>query len=227
MLTLAFDVYGTLIDTAAIVSSLEKLAGDQAHSFSELWRAKQLEYSFRRGLMQNYQDFSVCTSTALDYCCAVYGMKLSRQERQALLESYQVLPAFPDVEQTLSNLRKSDCRIFAFSNGKPDDVITLLRQARIEKLLDGVISTDAIKSFKPNPAVYAYFLRQSAAVAAESWMVSGNPFDVIGAVSAGMKSVWVKRSEQAVFDPWEIQPTEIVTSLNELPDALQLTAPLT
>ena len=68
--TIAFDVYGTLIDTAGIVAALQRHVGEKAVAFSDLWRAKQLEYSFRRGLMQNYRDFSICTGNALDFCCA-------------------------------------------------------------------------------------------------------------------------------------------------------------
>jgi 2-haloacid dehalogenase len=214
--TIAFDVYGTLIDTAGIVAALKELIGDRAEPFSDLWRAKQLEYSYRRGLMQNYQDFSVCTRQALDYCCKTFQVVMSAEVRAALLESYRHLPAFPDVEPGLDRLKAGGCRLYAFSNGKPDDVRNLLNLARIEQYLDGVVSTDEIKSFKPNPAVYVHFLRRAGACGAESWLISGNPFDVIGAISAGMRGAWVKRSSQAVFDPWEIQPTLTVGNITEL-----------
>ena len=85
----------------------------------------------------------------------------------------------------------------------------------------GVVSTDEIKSFKPNPAVYVHFLRQAGACGSEAWLISGNPFDVIGAISAGMRGAWVKRAPQAVFDPWEIQPTLTVASIVELCEALE------
>lgn len=68
--TLAFDIYGTLIDTHGVVGALEKTVGNAAVEFSRTWRDKQLEYTFRRGLMQSYEDFDVCTSQALDYACA-------------------------------------------------------------------------------------------------------------------------------------------------------------
>ncbi|MDH3454359.1 MAG: HAD-IA family hydrolase, partial [Desulfuromonadales bacterium] len=99
--TIAFDVYGTLIDTAGIVTALETLIGDRAVPFSDLWRTKQLEYSFRRGLMQNYRDFSVCTRNALDYCCEALQVGLSDTERGSLLEAYRHLPAFDDAKQGL------------------------------------------------------------------------------------------------------------------------------
>jgi len=214
--TIAFDVYGTLIDTAGIVVALKGLIGDRAEPFSDLWRSKQLEYSYRRGLMQNYQDFSVCTRQALDFCCNTFQVEISAAERADLLESYRHLPAFSDVEPGLDRLKTGGCRLYAFSNGKPDDVRNLLNHARIDQYLEGVVSTDEIKSFKPNPAVYVHFLRRAGAWGAESWLISGNPFDVIGAISAGMRGAWVRRSPKAVFDPWEIQPTRTVGNIIEL-----------
>jgi 2-haloacid dehalogenase len=74
--TIAFDVYGTLIDTHGLVTALEKIMGDQARAFSQTWREKQLEYSFRRGLMQKYSSFAVCTSNALDYACSASNKKI-------------------------------------------------------------------------------------------------------------------------------------------------------
>lgn len=119
---LAFDVYGTLIDTSGVLSSLERLVGDKAAAFSTLWRDKQLEYSFRRGLMQNYQDFSICTRQALDYTCEALETGLAAEDRELLLASYRILPAYPEVGEALSGLKKAGFRLFAFSNGKADDL---------------------------------------------------------------------------------------------------------
>ncbi len=214
--TLAFDVYGTLIDTAGIFESLEKLVGDQAAGMTELWRTKQLEYSFRRGLMQNYQDFSVCTRQALDYCCAVLNLGLSSEQKDGLLKEYQFLPAFPDVFAGLQKCKKAGFELFAFSNGRADDVRNLLYQAKIDIYFQDVISCDEVKSFKPNPGVYAHFLRRAGCSGHEAWMISSNPFDVIGAVSGGMRAAWIKRSGKVVFDPWGIEPDVIAADLDAL-----------
>ena len=80
----------------------------------------------------------------------------------------------------------------------------------------GVVSTDEMKSYKPNPGVYSHFLRRAGALGVDAWLVSSNPFDVIGAVSAGMRAAWVRRSPEAVFDPWGIEPTITVNSLLNL-----------
>jgi len=215
-LTLAFDVYGTLIDTHGVVAALQEMVGDQAQAFSQTWRDKQLEYSFRRGLMQNYQTFAVCTRQSLDYTCAVYQTPLSAEQKQQLLDSYRVLPAFADAPAALKQLRTAGVRQFAFSNGSAEAVEMLLVTAGIRDLFDGVVSCDDLRSFKPNPAVYAHFLRQAETSGDAAWMISGNPFDVIGARSAGMQAAWVKRSPAAVFDPWGIEPTLTAASLVEL-----------
>ncbi len=219
-ITLAFDVYGTLIDTHGILDQLQDMVGDDARNFSQDWRDKQLEYSFRRGLMQNYEDFSVCTSQALDYICGLYNEPLSDGQKQELLLQYRSLPAFDDVTEALTRLNAADFRLFAFSNGTEETVTRLLQSADIEHFFRGVVSVDDLKTFKPNPAAYAHFLRKSGAQHHSAWLVSSNPFDVIGVISAGMSSVWVRRTKAALFDTWGIQPTLTVERLTELPEQL-------
>ena len=102
MTTLAFDVYGTLINTHGVLTALEELVGDKAKAVSNTWRDKQLEYSFRKGLMQNYETFAVCTSQALDYTCSYYGANLSDEQKKDLMGIYRILPAFDDVKEGLS-----------------------------------------------------------------------------------------------------------------------------
>jgi 2-haloacid dehalogenase len=218
--TIGFDVYGTLIDTAGVTEALSQFAGERAVQFSNLWREKQLEYSFRRALMQNYVHFGVCTRFALDYACAALEVDITDQDKEELLAGYKVLPPFADAVASLPVLKRSGFRLFAFSNGKPEDVASLLEHSGISPFFEDVISTDEIKSFKPNPAVYAHFLRRTRATGREAWLVSGNPFDVIGAVSAGMRAAWVKRSAQALFDPWEFEPTITIDSLTALADGI-------
>ena len=214
--TIAFDVYGTLIDTRGVISMLQELAGSNAESISQTWRDKQLEYSFRRGLMQNYQNFAVCTSQALDYACSFHKIGLTSEQRNALLDRYSSLPAFRDAKTGLTQMKNSGFQMYAFSNGSANAVETLLAASGIRDFFAGVISTDDVRSFKPNPAVYCHFLRESNAAGSHAWLVSSNPFDVIGAISAGMNGAWVRRSKEAIFDPWGIEPTLTVESLEGL-----------
>ncbi|WP_368030616.1 haloacid dehalogenase type II [Arcobacter sp. s6] len=220
MKTLAFDVYGTLIDTNGVLVLLNKIIGEKAKAFSQTWRDKQLEYSFRRGHMQNYVGFEVCTLQALEYCCLYYKIKLSNEEKKELMNIYAILPAFADVKESLIKLKEKGFRLYAFSNGKEAAVEKLLINAGIKELFLGVVSVDDIKTFKPSPATYAHFLRSAEVKGDEAWLISSNPFDVTGSISAGMKSAWVQRSSEAIFDPWEIQPMITVSSLLELAEKL-------
>ena len=219
--TLAFDVYGTLIDTHGVITALTEYlggehAGDHAAAFSQTWRDKQLEYTFRRGLMQYYENFAVCTAQALEHTCTAYGVTLSATQKAALLQTYNHLPAFADAHTGLTALADSGYRLFAFSNGTRAAVDTLLTEAGLRQYFIDLISADDLQTFKPNPALYHHFLAQTEAPADSAWLVSSNPFDIIGAANAGMKTAWVKRNPQAIFDPWGIEPTVTIQSLAEL-----------
>jgi len=213
--TLAFDVYGTLIDTDGVVEKLTRHVGDLSVNFAYTWRNKQLEYSFRRGLMKNYVKFSVCTQQALDYTCEYFDVDLSSKQKEDLLNQYNDLPAFSDVIEALTSLRASGHNMYAFSNGDPVSVDAVLTSAGLRNYFDGIISVDDLKSFKPNPDVYQYFLEQSGADISHSWLISGNPFDIIGALNTGIKAAWLRRSRKMIFDPWDYQPTVTINTLPE------------
>ncbi len=214
--TLAFDIYGTLINTEGVLDLLKKQIGEKAPEFSRIWRDKQLEYSFRRGLMNKHVDFSICTLHALEYAVTSFGMTISESQKKDLMAAYKVLPAFDDVKEGLKLSKDNGFRIYAFSNGSTSDIEGLLVNAGIREYFTGVISAATVSSFKPDPKVYKHFLESADTGADQAWMVSSNPFDVIGAVSAGMKAIWVKRSAKNLFDPWEIQPTATIEKLTDL-----------
>ncbi|GAA0785221.1 haloacid dehalogenase type II [Marinobacterium sediminicola] len=218
--TLAFDVYGTLIDTQGVLGLLQQMMGETAVPFSQTWRSKQLEYSFRRGLMRMYADFSVCTREALEYCCKLYQQPLNDEQKHQLMSIYAELPAFNDVAESLKVLKLKGYRLFAFSNGSASAVEGLLQQAGICSFFEGVVSVEEQCSFKPDPGVYSLFHRKAETDGGPVWLISGNPFDVIGAKASGMRAAWVCRSPEAVYDPWGIEPDVTVGSLMELPTVL-------
>ena len=220
-ITLAFDVYGTLIDTAGVTEGLRGMVGDRAPLFSRRWREKQLEYAFRRGLMGAYRDFSVCTRDALVYTCQEVSCPLSETQRASLLQAYRQLPQFPDARPALGRLQAAGYRLYAFSNGRGEDVDALLTQAAIRDCFIDIVSVDEVRCFKPDPRVYRHFLHRTGATSHRSWLISGNPFDILGAAAIGMNTVWVRRQIDAVFDPWESQPSLIIRSLTELPQVLE------
>ena len=213
---LAFDVYGTLIDTAGVVSRLGSVVGDRAGAFSQAWREKQLEYSFRRALMRRYVRFSVCVAESLDYVCASFDLELSPDDRAGLLDAFGSLPLFDDAEYCLARPDLREFDLYALSNGSHDAIERLLGSTGVRERFVDVVSVDEIQTFKPDPAVYTHFLERAAVDGDHAWLVSGNPFDVIGAQSAGMHGIWVRRSPTQVFDPWGIEPTLTVSSLAEI-----------
>ncbi|MDO6710874.1 haloacid dehalogenase type II [Aliiglaciecola sp. 2_MG-2023] len=220
-INITFDVYGTLIDTQGVLDLLTDLVGNQAQIFSDTWRSKQLEYSFRRGLMQRYVHFSVCTKDALNFTCDSLKVSLTETQKQQLLDSYSFLPAFSDVETALPKLAQK-YRLIAFSNGESNSVHGLLNNANISDYFSEVVTADEIKTFKPNPAIYQHLLDRIDAKSECTWLISSNPFDVIGAKSHGLKAAWVKRSKSAVFDPWGIEPDVEINHLDELMGRLDL-----
>ena len=172
--------------------------------------------------MGRYENFVVCTRQALDYTDSLLQTGLDESAKTALMQVYRMLPAYADVPASLQALADDGLRMFAFSNGVADAVSGLLEHARINQYFEGVVSVDTLKTFKPDPEVYRHFIDVAATDAQNCWLVSSNGFDVIGAVSAGMKAAWLQRSEAVVFDPWDIDATLVVNSLSELPAKINI-----
>ena len=219
--TLAFDVYGTLINTSGVFNTLEEMIGEKAKIFMDSWRNKQLEYSFRRGLMNQFVDFSICTQNALDYCCQAFAVYLSSRQKETLLHEYTVLPTFPDVKTGLQTLKEAGHSLYAFSNGSKNAISTLLINAEIRDLFNGIVSVEDVKVFKPSPLVYEHFNTETNSTPSNSWLISSNPFDVIGAISYGMRSAWVQRTPDSIFDPWGIEPSLTIKKTTDLKDQLE------
>lgn len=215
-LVLGFDVYGTLVDPFGMEQQLASLYGDRGSAICALWRQKQLEYSFRRGLMRCYEDFDACTDRALTFAAKTFKVALSDSARQQLLTDYLNLPAFSDVLPALETLKSSGCKLLAFSNGVESSLRTLLGNAGVLAYFAELVSVDDIQTFKPNPDVYAYLVSRGGGQVEDTWLVSSNPFDVIGAKAAHLKAAWVRRSPEAVFDPWEFEPDVVVGGLTGL-----------
>lgn len=215
-ITLAFDVYGTLMDTHGVVSLLEDFIGSKAKTFSQTWRDKQLEYSFRKALMNQYEDFSICTKQALDFTCLFHKIELTEDQKTKLLDFYKSLPVFEDVKEGLEKLTDPKFDLYAFSNGKSESIRGLLANAGISEYFKGIVSADTIKSFKPDPAVYEHFISQSQAQLESTWLISCNPFDILGAQSYGFKTAWIQRNYHSPFDPWGISATITINGLSEL-----------
>ncbi len=217
---IGFDIYGTLVDPLEMNEHLKPLVGEKAARFSELWREKQIEYTFRHGLMRRYEDFGSCTRRSLSYTAQVLDAELSGQDQEELISEYQNLRPFPDVIPGIRTMREAGHKLAAFSNGVEATARTLLERADVLPHLEDVVSVDDLKTFKPDPEVYKYLARRLERPIEEVWLVSSNPFDVIGAKSAGMKAAWVQRRSDSVFDPWDVEPDLLVKDLEQLAEEI-------
>lgn len=223
MLTLAFDVYGTLIDTSGIQTALGEAVGnaDLGQRLTRRWRDKQLEYSFRKALMDHYQPFSTCTRQALRFTLAEAGLSIEPAQEEALMAAYRHLPAFEDASTLLAQLETLPVRAFAFTNGEASVATDLLEHADLLDHLEGIVSVEMIRTFKPDTRVYQHFLDTTDATPNRTWLISGNPFDILGARAAGWHTAWIQRGD-AVFDPWGSAPDITLHHLIDLPTHLPL-----
>jgi 2-haloacid dehalogenase len=217
---LAFDMYGTLVDPAGISRRLERYLPEQAERLAEVWRRKQLEYTFRLAAMERYQDFEQVTRKALDYALATVGRELAPEQKDDLIEQYNDLERFADVAPGLERLKEAGHAMIVFSNGAPHMLEALMDSAELRPYFQGFVSVDEVKTYKPSPETYQHAARRLGQPIGEVRLVSSNPFDDIGAQAAGMKSAWVDRSG-GLFDTLGPTPEIVVGTLTELADALE------
>jgi 2-haloacid dehalogenase len=215
MRVLAFDVYGTLVDVHGLQEIAQPFLGPATASFLVRWREKTVEYAFRRGLMQNYIEFSECNRQALEYVNVELSAGLSDEIRKRLLDAHFRLPAFGDATIAMPRLSRVKNTCVAFSNGTNVAVERALTSANLAGYFSQIVSVDDVHTFKPSPAVYAYLTRRVGADARSIWLISSNGWDVIGAKSAGLCAVWVRRNSDQILDPWGIEPDAIVKDLTE------------
>jgi 2-haloacid dehalogenase len=188
-----FDAYGTLFDVHAAIARHRDAAGPDADRFSELWRTKQLEYSWALTLAGRYVDFWTLTERALDYCFARIP-SVDRALRDRLLDAYRTLDAFADARATLTALKARGERTAILSNGAPRMLASAVESAGLKDVLDAVLSVDTIGMYKPRREVYALVTDAFGVTPADVVFVSSNRWDVMGAASFGFRTLWVNRA---------------------------------
>jgi 2-haloacid dehalogenase len=210
-----FDAYGTLFDVHAAIARHRAAAGPDADRFSEIWRTKQLEYSWTMTLAGHYADFWTLTERALDFAFDRVG-SVDRALRPKLLDAYRRLDAFPDAREALNALRAQGVRVAILSNGSPAMLDAAVTASGIGELLDAVLSVDTVRLYKPRPEVYALATRHLGITAESVVFVSSNRWDVMGAAAFGFRPVWVNRARNP--DEYrEHAPMRVVTNLSTLP----------
>src|ERR1044071_5022527 len=207
-----FDAYGTLFDVHSAIARHRDAAGPEADRFSEIWRLKQLEYAWMLSAAGHYVDFWTLTERALDYAFARCPT-VDRALRARLLDAYFKLDAFPDARQALDALRVKGVQTAILSNGNPRMLDAAVTAAGIE--IDAVLSVDALRVYKPQPAVYAMVTDRFGVAPAEVAFVSSNRWDVMGATAFGFRCVWVNRAKAPDEYP-EFAPVAVVRDLASL-----------
>jgi len=215
---LVFDAYGTLFDVHSVIAECEALFPGKGASLSQLWRGKQLEYTWLRSLMGRYADFSAITAAALTTTCNMLRLDLSEAAARRLMDAYLELKAFPDVTDTLARLHGR--KLAVLSNGSPAMLNAVVRHTGLDQVLDTVLSVDALRIFKPHPSVYAYAAERLQAPAGAIGFVSSNFWDVAGATSFGFHTFWINRAG-ATPDALGYQPAAVLTKLSDLPGLLK------
>lgn len=188
-----FDAYGTLFDVHAAVRRHQDRVGPQAAFVSDLWRSKQLEYSWMLSLMKRYRDFWSLTEEALDY--ALQRMPpIDKTVRADLLDAYWTCDAYREVPQVLKELKARGAKLAILSNGSPKMLAAAVKSAGIGDVLDDVISVDEVKVYKPDPRVYDMVTTHFRLFPDAVSFQSSNRWDAAGAGAFGFRSVWVNRT---------------------------------
>lgn len=209
-----FDAYGTLFDVHAAVRRHAADIGPDGQALSELWRAKQLEYSWIRTLMGVYSDFWQLTEEALDFAFAKFP-SADPKLRSTLLDAYRELDCYPEVPSVLKKLKADGARVAILSNGSPEMLAAAVKSAALEPVLDAVFSCEAIRRFKTDQSVYEMVTNTWRLYPNAVSFQSSNRWDVAGATRFGFRTVWINRSAQP--DEYrDFEPSVILPSLKGL-----------
>ncbi|MFP3920303.1 MAG: haloacid dehalogenase type II [Dichotomicrobium sp.] len=214
----AFDAYGTLFDVHAPMARLAGEIGPNAALVSELWRQKQIQYTWLRSLMGAYADFWQVTQDALDYALEAHGLA-TPELRAQLLALYRDLDAYTDAAPAISALRDNGVATAILSNGAPGMLGQAVAHAGLGALLDHVLSVDSVGIYKPAPRTYQLAVDAFGAAPGEIGFVSANPWDVAGAAYFGLAVCHLNRFSQP-GENLPAKPLAVINNLSELPDLL-------
>ena len=192
---LVFDAYGTLYDVQSVLAKAEQLCPGRGELITQIWRLKQLEYTWLRSLMQQYEDFWAVTRAALDFSLLAAGIEPSEAVSAPLMENYLHLDPYPEVQEALPAL--GGRRLAILSNGSPSMLEALVRNSRLDKWVETAISVDRVRTYKPHPACYALVEETLGIPSQQVLFVSSNGFDAAGAKAFGFKVAWIRRGGEA------------------------------
>ncbi|MBX2803457.1 MAG: haloacid dehalogenase type II [Myxococcales bacterium] len=208
-----FDAYGTLFDVHAATRRLADRLGPRASRLSDLWRSRQVQYTWLRACMEQYAPFWEVTSEALDYAMEAVDLRDDTLKAD-LLATYRQVEPYADVLPALDALTTAGVRRGVFSNADPAMLTAAVEVSGLASRLDAVISVDGAGTFKPRPAVYAHAVQQLTTTPERTGFVTANGWDAAGASAAGLRAVWVNRAGAPV-ERLPARPMAVVPSLTE------------
>jgi 2-haloacid dehalogenase len=209
----AFDAYGTLFDVFSVAQKCEKEYPGKGAQISQIWRQKQLEYSWLRTLMDRYENFWEVTKDALSYALEELGLQYNQQKIEEIINSYLYLETYPEVVEALQKFRPH--KLMILTNGNSEMLDQLLVNTGLNKLLDEFTSAHTVKLFKPKAEVYQLAVDGFKMNRDEILFVSSNAWDIAGAKSFGFTVGWINRLNKPT-EKLGSQPDYIVSSLLEL-----------
>ena len=213
-----FDAYGTLFDVNAACRELSKQVGEQWQELATLWRLRQVEYTWLRNSMNEYINFWNITEDALEYAMESLNMK-NEELKNKLLDLYLKLEAYPEVEKVLTQLKKEGYQTGILSNGSEDMLASAVKNAKLENLLDKVLSVEKCKVYKPSSKVYDLVEKEFKINKINCAFFSSNAWDMHAAAHYGFKTIWVNRFE-GNLEKLPGKPYKIVQSLEKIVDIL-------
>jgi 2-haloacid dehalogenase len=186
-----FDAYGTLYDIQSVAAVTEEAFPGYGEMITQVWRIKQLEYTWLRSLMRRYEDFSVITRDSLAYTLRILGLKHERGVFERIMDKYLHLDLYPDTKATLAAMQGRKLAIL--SNGSTEMLTALVRNSGLDRVLDATISIDSQRIFKPSPDAYSLIEMRLGVRPADVLFVSSNPWDACGAKAFGLNVAWIER----------------------------------
>src|SRR5215203_3408220 len=212
-----FDAYGTLFDVYSVGAAAERQFPGAGERLGVLWRDKQIEYTRLTSMSGQPRSFRDCTRAGLRYAARRFGLPLSDDAERELMAGYERLALFPENRAVLVELQRRGVRAGILSNGDPDMLEAVVRNADLVGLVDPVLSVEGTGRFKTDPATYAVGTRALGLDAADVLFVSSNCWDAIGATWFGYTTLWVNRFALPL-DELGATPTRVGTQLADVLD---------
>ena len=216
-----FDAYGTLLDVDSAASQLatsgrfDSLAS-QWPELSSLWRNRQLSYSWLRSVSGHPVPFWQITCDALDYSLEVFGLDREPGLRDALLDLYRTLQAYPEAGSVLEMLKAAGVKTAVLSNGNHQMLEDAFSAAGLRQQIGALLSAEDADIFKPSPAVYQLGCDAFDASPDELLFVSANGWDIAGASQFGFATFWVNRAGLPT-ERLDGRPDRIGRTLDDVP----------